>query len=274
MRPILVHLPWGLPLYAYGTMLCLSVIVGRLLAMRLAKHAGMDPALTDRCIVWTLVGACVGARLLYVVTNLDQFDGVLDVFKWWKGGLVAYGGFLGGFAGTWLFARRHRINVLAWTDAVAPSLCIGLLLTRIGCFLAGCDFGRPWNGPWAVRFPAGSIASQQQAAQGLIPSARMPSLPVHPTQLYESAAGLALLLIVLAVRRRQTVHGQAFFAFVLGYSIFRYVIEIFRADLDRGNVGPLSASQFIAVVTFLAAAIFLWRRARSRPVPSNRRVSV
>src|SRR5215510_3805771 len=228
MRPILVHLPWGLPLYAYGTMLCLSVIVGRLLAMRLAKRVGMDPAVADRCIVWTLVGALIGARLLYVVTNLDQFDDVLDV--------------------------------LAWTDAVAPSLCIGLLLTRIGCFLAGCDFGQPWNGPWAVRFPARSLASQQQAAQGLIPSASMPSLPVHPTQLYESAAGLTLLLVVLAVRHRLTVHGQAFFAFVLGYSILRYVIEIFRADLDRGAVGPLSASQFIAVVTFLAAAIFLWLR--------------
>src|SRR5262245_15661033 len=274
MRPILVHLPWGLPLYAYGTMLCLSVIVGRLLAMRLATPVGMHPAVADRCIVWTLVGALIGARLLYVVTNLDQFDDVLDVFKWWKGGLVAYGGFLGGFVGTWLFARRQRIDVLAWTDAVAPSLCIGLLLTRIGCFLAGCDFGQPWNGPWAVRFPTRSLASQQQAAQGLIPSASMPSLPVHPTQLYESAAGLTLLLGVLAVRHRLTVHGQAFFAFVLGYSILRYVIEIFRADLDRGSVGPLSASQFIAVVTFLAAAIFLWLRGRSQPVRSNRQVSI
>jgi phosphatidylglycerol:prolipoprotein diacylglycerol transferase len=255
-------------------MLCLSVIVGRLLAMRLAARAGMDAELTDRCIVWTLVGACIGARLLYVVTNLDQFEGVLDIFKWWKGGLVAYGGFLGGFAGTWAFSRRYRLSVLAWTDAVAPSLCIGLMLTRIGCFLAGCDFGRPWNGPWAVRFPAGSLASQQQAAQGLLPSAALPSLPVHPTQIYESVTGLVLLLVVLAVRRRQTVPGQAFVAFVLGYSICRYVIEIFRADLDRGTIGPFSASQFIAVVTFVAAALFLWTRGRSHPVRSHPRVSV
>jgi phosphatidylglycerol---prolipoprotein diacylglyceryl transferase len=274
MRPILVHLPWGLPLYAYGTMLCLSVIIGRLLAMRLAERAGMDPALTDRCIAWTLVGACVGARLLYVVTNLDQFDSVLDVFKWWKGGLVAYGGFLGGLAGTWAFSRRHRMNVLAWIDAVTPSLCLGLMLTRIGCFLAGCDFGRPWNGPLAVTFPAGSLASQQQAAQGLLPSPMMPSLPVHPTQLYESAVGLILLLLVLVVRRRQTAPGQPFVAFVLGYSICRYGIEVFRADLDRGAVGPFSASQFIAIVTFLAAAAFLWTRGRSHPARAKRGVTV
>jgi len=274
MRPILVHLPFGLPLYAYGTMLCLSVIVGRLLAIRLATRAGMDAELADRCIVWTLVGACVGARLLYVVTNLDQFDSVLDVFKWWKGGLVAYGGFLGGFVGTLAFCRRHRLNVLAWTDAVAPSLCVGLMLTRVGCFLAGCDFGQPWNGPWAVRFPAGSLASQQQASQGLLPSAAMPSLPVHPTQIYESLAGLALLLIAAVVRRRQTVPGQAFLAVVLGYSVCRYVIEIFRADLDRGNVGPFSASQFIAIATFVAAALFLWIRGRSRTMRSNPGVTV
>jgi phosphatidylglycerol:prolipoprotein diacylglycerol transferase len=73
---------------------------------------------------------------------------------------------------------------------------------------------------------------------------------------------------------RQTFQGQALVAFVLGYSIFRYVIEIFRADLDRGNVGPLSASQFIAVLTFAAGSLFLWMRWRSHPARSNRGVTV
>lgn len=265
MLPVLFHLPYGLPIYGYGAMLALSVIAGRLLAVRLAEQGGMDADVMNRCCGWTLAGAVVGARLLYVVTNLDQFDRVIDVFQWWKGGVVAYGGFLGGFVGTVAFCRIHRIPVLAWVDCVAPSLCVGLMITRIGCLLGGCDFGTPWNGPWAIHFPAGSPAFQQQALLGLLPPGAARSLPVHPTQIYESLAGLTLLILVMAVRRRRMAPGQAFIAFVLGYAVLRSVIEVFRADLDRGAVGLFSTSQVIAAITFLsAAALWYIRRGRAR----------
>ena len=266
MRPVLFYLPFGLPLYGYGLMLCLSVLIGRLLALRLAEQQGMDPKLMNRCCVWTVAGALVAARLLFVVTNLDQFDQAIDVFRWWKGGVVAYGGFLGGLAASAVFCRIHGINILAWADCAVPSLCVGLMITRIGCFLGGCDFGQPWDGPWAVRFPAGSPAFQQQTLQGLLPAGATQSLPVHPTQLYESLAGLALLVLVLVVRRRRTFSGQAFAAFFMGYAVLRYSIEIVRADLQRGTVGPFSTSQFIAVATFLLAAalLFLLWRGRAR----------
>lgn len=243
-------------------MLTLSVIFGRLLAIRLAELAGIEGKLADRCATWTFVGAVVGARLLYVSTNLDQFDHVLDLVAWWKGGVVAYGGFLGGLAAAMVFCRIHDIQVLAWADSVAPSLCLGLALTRVGCFLAGCDFGRDWNGPWAVQFPAGSPAFVQQRLLGLLPSGATASLPVHPTQLYESLAGVALLLLVFAVRRRQRGSGQALAAFALGYGVLRYLIEIVRADPDRGAIGPWSTSQFIAIATFVAASALLFMRRR------------
>jgi phosphatidylglycerol:prolipoprotein diacylglycerol transferase len=254
VHPILFRLPFGLPVYGYGTMLCLSMLFGRLLAVRLAEREGMDPRLMGQATVWAMVSALVGCRLLFVAGNLDQFESLLDVVAWWKGGAVAYGGFIGGFAGTWVFCRRHRIPVLAWADCVAPALGLGLALTRVGCLLGGCDFGRPWDGPWAIRFPAGSPAFEQQAVLGLLPAGATVSLPVHPTQVYESLAGVILFLLTLAVRRHRTARGQAFVAFVIGYSIFRYAIEIVRGDLDRGSVGPFSTSQFIAIVTFLAAA--------------------
>ena len=264
MHPILFHLPFGVPLYGYGAMLCLSVIIGRLLAVRLAARAGMDAKAMDRCCVWTLVAALVGARLLFVVTNLDQFTRFTDLFRLWDGGIVAYGGFLGGFAGTVVFCRTHRIPILAWADCAAPSLCIGLMLTRIGCFLAGCDFGRPSDGPWAVRFPVGSPAFDQQTLQGLLPAGASQSLPVHPTQLYESLAGIALLMLVLAVRRLRPAAGQPFAAFVLGYAVLRYAIEIVRADLNRGALGPFSTSQLIAVATFASAAFLSYALRRGR----------
>ena len=258
MRPILFYLPFGVPLYAYGLMLTVSVLAGRLLALRLAARGGIDAKLADRCAVWTLVGAIVGARLLFVVTNLDQFDHVFEIVAVWKGGVVAYGGFLGGLAAAIAFCRIHNISLLAWADCVAPSLCLGLALTRVGCFLGGCDFGRDWNGPWAVRFPAGSPASVQQAGLGLLPSGAVESLPVHPTQLYESLAGVVLLFLVFAVRRRQRVAGHALVAFALGYGVLRYLIEIVRADPGRGVVGPWSTSQFIAVATVVAASALLY----------------
>ena len=122
MRAILFQLPFGLPLYAYGTMLCLSVAIGRLMAVRAAAGAGLNPRLMDRACVWALVSALVGTRLLYVVTNLDQFANPLEVLRLWKGGLVAYGGFLGGFAGTLLFCRIHGVDLAGggWTASRRP----------------------------------------------------------------------------------------------------------------------------------------------------------
>jgi phosphatidylglycerol:prolipoprotein diacylglycerol transferase len=248
-------------------MLCLAVIVGRLLAVRLAERDGMDRELMGRCCAWTLAGALVGARLLYVVTNPGQFQRFGDAFRFWEGGMVAYGGFLGGFLGSLIFCRVHDVRALAWADAAVPSVCVGIAITRIGCLLAGCDFGLPWDGPWAVRFPVGSPAFQQQAALGLLPFGATESLPVHPTQVYETLAGLALFGVVTAVRRRRELEGHAFAAFALGYAALRYAIEVVRADAHRGSIGPLSTSQVVAVVTFLAALVLL------RALRSERRVA-
>ena len=264
MRPILFHLPFGLPLYAYGTMLCLSVAIGRIMAVRAASRVGLPAALMDRACVWALLGALIGTRVLYVLTNLDQFTNPIDIVLFWKGGLVAYGGFLGGFVSTLIFCRRHHVELWTWVDCVAPSLCVGLMLTRIGCFLAGCDYGQPSTVPWAVHFPAGSIAATEQALQGLLPPGATESLAVHPTQLYESLAGCILLALLLVVRRHRTFQGQLFVVLVPAYALLRYVIEIFRADLNRGALGPFSTSQVIAVVTFLSA-IALWSALRGRP---------
>jgi phosphatidylglycerol:prolipoprotein diacylglycerol transferase len=269
MRPVLLDLPFGIPLYAYGLMLTISVIVGRLLALRLAVRAGIDRNVADRCALWTLAGAIVGARLLFVVTNLDEFDHVFEIFAWWKGGVVAYGGFLGGLAAAIVFCKRKGISLLTWADCVAPSLCVGLAITRVGCFLGGCDFGRDWNGPWAVQFPPGSPASVQQARLGLLPTGAMESLPVHPTQVYEALVGIGLLILVLTVRRRQRVAGLALAAFAMSYAVLRFLIEMVRADPGRGVIGPLSTSQFIAIVTFVAAAALLYVLRRKSAARSN-----
>jgi phosphatidylglycerol---prolipoprotein diacylglyceryl transferase len=293
MRPVLFRIPLGfasLPLYSYGLMLALSLIVGWYITLGLCERDGLSgmsvswlsrlferlipgykatPSKTmGRCYMWTAGAALAGARLLYVFTNLDRFDNFLDIFNVWQGGLVAYGGFLGGFVGAWVFCRVHRIRLLAWADCAVPSLCTGLMITRIGCLLYGCDFGKPFDGRWSIIFPAGSPAFNQQRVEGLLAPGAMHSLPVHPTQLYESLNGLILLGLVFLVRRYRKFSGQMFVAFTMGYAILRYFVEILRADEQRGNIGPLSTSQFIGVATFCAgAALLAWLYARYRKDP-------
>jgi phosphatidylglycerol:prolipoprotein diacylglycerol transferase len=225
------------------------------------------------CYVWTAVAAVVGSRLLYVLTNLDRFDNVLDVVRLNRGGLVAYGGFLGGFVSSLVFCRLRGVRLLAWADCAVPSLCTGLMITRIGCLLYGCDFGKPWNGPWAIHFPPGSLAFNQQRMEGLLGPEATQSLAVHPTQIYESLIGLLLFVLVMGVRRYRRFSGQTFVAFTLGYAVLRYFVETLRADEQRGNVGPLSTSQFIGVCTFLAgAALWAWLRARAQRDPHAMRL--
>jgi phosphatidylglycerol---prolipoprotein diacylglyceryl transferase len=271
MRPVLFHIPLGfanLPLYSYGLMLALSLIVGWYITLELCERDGMDRVTMGRCYMWTAGAALAGSRLLYILTNLDRFDNILDVFKVWQGGLVAYGGFLGGFVGAWVFCRIKGIRLLAWADCAVPSLCTGLMITRIGCLLYGCDFGKPFDGKWSIVFPAGSPAFNQQRVEGLLPQSATHSLPVHPTQLYESLNGLVLFALLMVVRRYRKFSGEMFVAFTMGYAILRYYVEILRADEQRGAIGPFTTSQFIGVTTFLAGAallVYLYSRYRKDP---------
>ncbi len=142
----------NLPIYSYGVMLGLSLIVGWYLTLTLADRDGLPKETMANCYVITAIAAIVGARLLYIVTNLDEFTTVkgdsnspldpMSFFALRRGGLVAYGGFLGGYIGSWLYLQRHRIRLMPWADVAVPSLASGLFITRIGCYLFGCDFGK------------------------------------------------------------------------------------------------------------------------------------
>jgi len=268
MHPILLRLPGGIPIYSYGVMLGLSIVLGSFISRGLAeKRDGFDPSLTGWLYATTIGSALFGARLLYVLTNLDRFDQLGEFFKLTDGGLVAYGGFLGGFFGSWAYCKYHRLSILAWGDAATPSMSSGLFLTRLGCLMYGCDYGQPSNVPWAITFPPGSPCYNHQRMDGLLPEHALSSLPVHPTQLYESAVGLILFAFLMWVWSRRKRRGEVMIAFTLGYGVLRFLLEILRGDDQRGGAGGLSTSQIIAIVTAAAAAV-LWVRLRSMPAPA------
>jgi phosphatidylglycerol:prolipoprotein diacylglycerol transferase len=269
MRPYLIRIPIvDLPVYSYGVMLMLSLVVGWYIVLGLCERDGMDREKMGKLYVWTAGCSVAASRLLYVFTNWDRFDNLLDVFKVWQGGMVAYGGFIGGFLCGIVYCRIHNIRLLSWADCVVPSLGTGLAITRIGCFLYGCDFGKPADVAWAVRFPKGSPAYAEQLKQHLIDATATHSLPVHPAQLYESLNGLVLFGLTMLVRRYRKFSGEMFCAFTMGYAVLRFFVETLRADEQRGEIGPLSTSQFIGIVTFVLAGgllVYLVRRYRRDP---------
>ena len=270
-------LPWGadfarpwtpVPIYSYGVMLGTSLIVGWFLAMRFAKEDGIRQEDAAAIYMWTAVWSIIGARLLYVLTNLDDFKNFFEIFMVNRGGLVAYGGMIGGFLASWYGCWKRKIPLLKWADVAAPQVVLGTAITRVGCLLFGCDFGARSDLPWAIRFPKESPAWTHHVHDFGLSRDALWSYPVHPTQVYESLVGVLLFGLLLVLRKYRKFSGQVFLGWVLGYGIMRPLIEIVRDDDQRGNVGPLSTSQFIGIVSVglgLLLLAYLVRRYRRDP---------
>ena len=267
----------NLPIYSYGVMLGLSLVVGWYLTLTLAERDGLPKETMANCYVITAIAAILGSRVLYVVTNPDEFKSFSDFFALRRGGLVAYGGFLGGYLGSWLYLRAHRIRLMPWADVAVPSLASGLLITRIGCYLFGCDFGKrlPGTAPaWLKKlgtFPhwasgtleggdgAPAYVKHLDTFRGTDTGSEIlkagASLPVHPTQIYESLVGLVLLVLLLWQRKHQKFRGQIFFLFAFAYGYLRFVLEILRDDSERGEFGPHVAEHWMISGALLAMSI-------------------
>ena len=178
-----------------------------------------------------------------------------DCFAWakfWNGGLAYYGGLITAtITGVW-FLRREQFPVGHGVDIAGAVLPLGIFFGRLGCFFGGCCFGVVTHGPMGMIFPGHSPASEQHFKSGLLSSKALPSLPVHPTQLYEAAGCLAIAaFLTFYAHPRKRFHGQILLLFLGLYALLRFVIEFFRDD-DRGAIMGLSTSQFIGVLIVLA----------------------
>jgi phosphatidylglycerol:prolipoprotein diacylglycerol transferase len=271
----------NVPIYAYGVMLGISLVVGWYLSLPLAERDGLPKETMANCYVVTALAALAGSRILYAITNPDEFKSFTDLFALRNGGLVAYGGFIGGLLGSWGYLAPKKIRLLAWADDAVPALASGLLVTRIGCYLFGCDFGKrlPDGAPHWLQtlgtFPhwaAGTLASGEGSPAYVrhldvyrgtpleTELVRMnTSFPVHPTQIYESLVGLLLLVLLLWQRKYTRFRGQVFFLFVFAYGFLRFVLELWRDDVERGSYGPtLDAHIYIPICLLLMAIAFVF----------------
>jgi phosphatidylglycerol:prolipoprotein diacylglycerol transferase len=188
-----------------------------------------------------------------------------DCFAWakfWAGGLTYYGGLLGASGAAWLLLKRDAFPFWKAADMAGFAIPLGLGFGRMGCLMAGCCFGATCDLPWAVAFPWRSAASEEQFRDHLLSSPRLWSLPVHPTQLYEAAASLAIAgVCLLWVHGRKRYDGQVFAVFLSLYAVARFFLEALRRD-DRGGVLGLSTSQLLGLVMLGTASVIHWTRGR------------
>jgi phosphatidylglycerol---prolipoprotein diacylglyceryl transferase len=263
----------SLPLHTYGLMIATGFVGAIALAQREARRQGQDAERIGDLALWVLVSALVGSRLYFIAVNWRDYFGdnawiafhgarLPRVLAVWEGGLVFYGGFIAAALTAFLYMRRHGMRFLPHADTLIPSVALGHFFGRIGCFAAGCCWGSVSHAhlPWLAKFPPASLAYQSFAARPnvaeLLAPDRLTTMPVHPTQLYESFGELLLFaLLVLVVRPGKRFHGQVLATWLMAYAVLRTVVELFRGDVERGVVAGLGVGQWTSIVIFAVGAL-------------------
>ena len=251
--PLVLHLG-PVEITGYGIMMMVGFLMGGWLITLELRRRGLYEEYAADITVAAVVGGIVGAKLWYWVLNGGS------LFS--RGGLVWYGGFVGGFLAVMLNGWRLKVPI-RWTfHLCAPALAAAYALGRIGCFIVNDDYGRPTNLPWGVRFPQGlppSTAQNLQQQFGVpIPPGTDPSavLAVHPTQLYETTLMLIAFAVLWRLRVKERPIGWLFGVYLVCAGLERFVIEIFRAKDDR-FFGPLTLAQLVSIVLVVGGAVIL-----------------
>lgn len=208
-------------------------------------------------LVLTLFLALLGTRVLYLYENSGEYN--WEVFRRWQSGFVLYGGLIAGVAAGVLYTKMRGLSVAVLADLVAPSIMLALAFGRIGCFLNGCCHGKQGTSFLCMSFPPQSPAS---IAQG---KSFEKSAPVHPTQLYETAAALCFFFFLSWIyRKKRKANGEVFLIMCMLYGAWRFVIEFFRGDERPQWLGELSYSQVVSIGILVVSGIWLFLL-RSRP---------
>ena len=247
MSPILFQIG-PITLHTYGLFAASGFLAGIAWTVRLARREGLNPQRVYDTCFWIILAGIVGSRLAYIALNYQYYlEKPLSVFKLWEGGLVFYGGLIGAAVAVAVCVRRYRLDLWSFADSAAPGVALGHALGRMGCFFAGCCYGKPTDVPWAVTF---------HDAHSIAPT----GVPLHPTQLYAAANEFTLFIILTAIRPWRRFKGQIWWTWVFLYAIGRFIIEFFRGD-PRGVYfnGLVSTSQIVAAAASTVAVFFYFR---------------
>lgn len=252
-------------IYTYGVLLAAAYLIGLKLAMVRARARHLDSARVLDLGVWIIISALVGAKLMLLIVEFPYFRAnPAELFSLARSGGVFYGGLIFAVLVAAWYIGRHGLPLWTTCDVFAPGIALGHAIGRTGCLMAGCCFGRPTTVAWAVTFTDPAAAANVGTPLGV---------PLHPTQLYEAGAELAILAFLLATERRgRTFPGRTFWSYMLLYAISRFIIEFYRGD-ERGMILGISTSQFISLLIGpLSIVMLVWlARHRAEPAPESLR---
>lgn len=258
MHPILAQLG-SLTIYTYGVLLAAGVILSLWYAQARAARVGLPRRPIWNLGVYAIFGALIVSKLWLIFVNGSYYAAnPADIFSLttWQSAGTFYGGLLGAMIAIVLYARSQKMPVLPVLDVAAAALPLGHAIGRLGCFAAGCCYGKPTTLVWGVTFT--DRAAAQLAGTPL-------DVSLHPTQLYEAGAEFLNFLLLLALGAKQRFDGQILGAYLALYGVERSVIEFFRGDPGRTMLfhDTVSLMQILSAALALGGVYLWWRAARA-----------
>lgn len=262
MRPTLFKIG-PLPVHGYGLMLALGFLIATYIAARRAEKEGIPSQTIFDMGLLLLISAVLGARVFHILQHPRSYGSITDIVGIWRGGLSGlafYGGFLMALAAGIVYLRWKRLSAGKVLDIFAPSLALGVGIGRLGCFLAGCCFGKPTSLPWGITFPENSLPTLEMGH----------AEKIHPTQLYSFISLFSIFIILLILRKHIKLRGMLFLLSVLMYSIHRFLIDFMRYYTADERIGKLATSQVMSIIAgIVAIAAMIVLVARKAPDVSS-----
>ena len=253
----------------FGILMMLAFLVGGWLVTLELRRRGWNQDYSTDIVFAAVIGGVIGAKLWFVALTGD-LDALLS-----RGGLVWYGGFLGGVLAVIINGWRRRVPMRITAHLVAPALAAAYAVGRVGCFVVGDDYGRPTDLPWGVKFPQGLPPSTAGNLSGMfgvpVPEGAAPTqvLAVHPTQLYEVLLMTAAFMVLWRWRTKEKPLGWLFGAYLMFAGIERFLVEILRAKDDR-FLGAFTIAQLTSLAIVLVGAIVVTKLGKgSDPEPGE-----
>jgi phosphatidylglycerol:prolipoprotein diacylglycerol transferase len=262
--PRLFHLGnFSLP--TYGLLVSIGVLAGLWISVRNSEKQGIDPEHAWNLGILVVFCGIVGAKILYIVNDWSTYaehPGEIFSFSTLQAGGVFSGGLIGAAIAAVWYIRKHHMPSLATWDAFAPGLALGHAIGRVGCFAAGCCYGKPTDHFWGVTFtnPLANIWTGTPLGHAL-----------EPTQLFESAVELANFFILMWLLKHKKFDGQVLGAYLFLYGVARFFLEFLRGDPGRGSVfgGVMSGTQLIAIGLVITGGFIWWLRPAMKAVPAH-----
>lgn len=264
MYPQLLHFgKFFLP--TYGFLVSTGVLLGLWISVRNAERLGIDGEKAWNFGILVVLAGIAGAKVLYVINEWSYYSAhpgeIFSVTTLQAGGVFS-GGLLAAFAVAWWYVRRNHMPALGTCDAFSPGLALGHAIGRIGCFAAGCCYGKETHHWWGVTFH--NPLAYQITGTPL-------NVPLEPTQLFEAAVEFANFAFLMWLLKRRKFDGQVFGAFIFIYGVARFFLEFIRDDPGRGSVfgGVMSGTQLIALGLVVGGGIIWWLRPGAKPLPAH-----